>query len=467
MIYNDLDIGVIHIIGVGLHASDTYWASDVIIMMKFIFNDSTFSLQLLRTIGETYYKCADIGECISTAYRVKEGDFESWHEEWLKTAKRIHQYAEDCLAKNHLTSAKEAYLRASNYYRASGFLLIEPDDPRVLTTLDLSKDCFKKATSLFTYLVEPIQIPYEGTTLPGYFYHAVRGKINQDSKQIDQQQQLGDNKNTNNNINKNTTTTYPTLIVVGGFDSTLEELYASAAAAAVERGYNCLTFEGPGQGEVIYKKNLPFRYDWEKVVTPISDFVISNQNEFNADPKRIALMGISMGGYLAARAVAFEPRISAGVLYNGVYDGYDAIQTSFPKELLDALNTGNSEFVNTTLTNLMESDPNVKFNMKHGMRTTGTNSPYELIIGAKNYSVKDILKDIKIPTLVLDAEKEDSFPGQSKKVYDGLVSLPPESKKYILFTEEEGAEEHCQTGALAITHQRVFDWLDEMLNDNS
>ena len=86
--------------------------------------------------------------------------------------------------------------------------------------------------------------------------------------------------------------------MVGGFDSTLEELYAYAAAAAVERGYNCLTFEGPGQGEVIYKKNLPFRYDWEKVATPISDFVISNQNEFNVNPKRIALMGISMGGYL-------------------------------------------------------------------------------------------------------------------------------------------------------------------------
>jgi hypothetical protein len=40
----------------------------------------------------------------------------------------------------------------------------------------------------------------------------------------------------------------PTLIAHGGFDSTLEELYASAAAPALERGYNCLTFEGPGQG---------------------------------------------------------------------------------------------------------------------------------------------------------------------------------------------------------------------------
>ncbi len=450
----------------GLYERNTYWTCHVVIMMKFIFNDPTFSLQLLRTIGETYYKCADIGECLSTAYRIKEGDFESWYEEWLKTAKRVHQYAEDCISKNHLTSAKEAYLRASNYYRVSGFLLIEPDDPRILTTLDLSKHCFKKATSLFTDLVESIQIPYEGTTLPGYFYHAVRRKINQNSKQIDQQQQLGDNKNTDNDINGNTTT-YPTLIVVGGFDSTLEELYASAAAAAVERGYNCLTFEGPGQGEVIYKKNLPFRYDWEKVVTPISDFVISNQNEFNVDPKRIALMGISMGGYLAARSAAFESHLSACILYNGVYDSYDAIQTGFPKELLDAVNAGNSEFVNTTLTNLMESDPNVKFNMKHGMRTTGTNSPYELIIGAKDFSVKDILKDIKIPTLVLDAEKEDSFPGQPKKVYDGLVSLPPESKKYILFTEEEGAEEHCQVGAYSITHQRVFDWLDEIFKISS
>lgn len=441
-------------------------------MMKFIFDDPTFSLQLLRTIGQTYYKCADIGECVSTAYRIKEGDFESWHEEWLKTATRIHQYAEDCESKNHLVSAKEAYLRASNYYRVSGFLLIEPHDPRILTTLDLSKYCFKKAISLFTNTVKSIQIPYEGTTLPGYFYHAGRkNETSQNNKQIGEKQQQRqqlevDNKIADNNIGEDTST-YPTLIVVGGFDSTLEELYASAAAAATERGYNCLTFEGPGQGEVIHKKNIPFRYDWEKVVTPIVDFVISNKNEFNVDPKRIALMGISMGGYLAARAAAFESRLSACILYNGVYDSYDAIQTGFPQELIDAVNAGNSEFVNTALTNVMETDPNIRFNIKHGMRTTGAISPYELIKRAKDFSVKGILKNIETPTLVLDAEKEDSFPGQPKKVYDGLISLPPESKKYILFTTEEGAEEHCQTGALAITHQRVFDWLDEALKNNN
>ncbi len=76
-----------------------------------------------------------------------------------------------------------------------------------------------------------------------------------------------------------------------------------------------------------------------------------------------------------------------------------------------------------TLTDLMELDLNVKFNMKHGMWTTGTNSPYELIIGAKKYSTKDILNYIKCPTLVLEGEKDDSFPGQPKKVYEGLISL--------------------------------------------
>ncbi|HXT85180.1 MAG TPA: hypothetical protein VN704_12770 [Verrucomicrobiae bacterium] len=43
--------------------------------------------------------------------------------------------------------------------------------------------------------------------------------------------------------------------------------------------------------------------------------------------------------------------------------------------------------------------------------------------------------------------------------------MPPSLKKYIIFTTEEGAEEHCQSGAPAITNQRIFDWLDETFNN--
>ena len=399
--------------------------------MKIVFQDPTFSLQLLRTIGQTYYKGADIGECLSTAYRIKEGDFESWYTEWLKTAKRVHRYANDCLAANHKVSAGEAYLRACNYYRAAEFLLIDPEDSRIQTTWGSSKECFINAGRLFSPTIESIEIPYEGTNLPGHFYH-----VKEDS-------------------NNNTITPRPTLIVHGGFDSTLEELYTSAAAPALERGYNCLTFEGPGQGGVIRKQKIPFRHDWEKVVIPVMDYALTRDKEI--DPNRIALMGISMGGYLAARAAAFEHRISACILYNGVYDGYDAFASGFPQSLRQAVENGNIDVVNTVVGILSDLDSNMRFNLNHGMWTTGTNSPFELIQGSKQYSIKNIAQNIKCPTLILEAENDDSFPGQPKKVYDALTC----PKKYILFTTEEGAEEHCQCGAPAISNQRIFDWLDE------
>jgi hypothetical protein len=55
----------------------------------------------------------------------------------------------------------------------------------------------------------------------------------------------------------------------------LEELYTSAAAPALERGYNCLTFEASGDGGVIPKQKIPFRYDLEKVVIHVVDFALT------------------------------------------------------------------------------------------------------------------------------------------------------------------------------------------------
>src|SRR5205085_9361300 len=66
------------------------------ILMKLVFRDQTFSFELLRAIGYTVYDGADIGECLATAARIKEGDVESWHTEWTRTAQRVPKIAEDC-----------------------------------------------------------------------------------------------------------------------------------------------------------------------------------------------------------------------------------------------------------------------------------------------------------------------------------------------------------------------------------
>jgi dienelactone hydrolase len=73
--------------------------------------------------------------------------------------------------------------------------------------------------------------------------------------------------------------------------------------ARIERGYNVLTFDGPGQYGPIHRERMPFRTDWEPVVTPIVDFALSLPG---VDPERIVLMGVSMGGVLAPRAAALR-----------------------------------------------------------------------------------------------------------------------------------------------------------------
>ena len=138
---------------------------------------------------------------------------------------------------------------------------------------------------------------------------------------------------------------------------------------------------------IFIKQKIPFRYDWKKVVTSVLEFMISKRNLAQIQ-KRIALIGICRGGYLAVGLLYLNHRISAVILYNGVYDGYDSIKSGFLKSLLDAIEEGNSEFVNMIIYNLMESKSNIKFNIKHEMWTTGTSSPYELISQLRNIQLK-------------------------------------------------------------------------------
>ena len=274
---------------------------------ELIFKSHQYSFQCLRTMGYASTGGADIGECLTTAYRITEGDNESWYTEWLHTSKRLEKTAKRFFAKGHTKSAKEAYFRASNYYRTAEFFLHDnPDDPRILKTWGKSRACFLKAATLSEHPIKPVRIPFEETTLPGYLC-------------------LVDNSSMKR----------PLLIIHSGFDGTAEELYFEIGALAVERGFNCLLFEGPGQGEVIRKQKIPFRPNWESVVTPVVDFALTLPE---VDPENIGLIGFSFGGYLAPRAVAFEHRIKVCVANGGVYDFYDnSIKKSPPgtEKILD------------------------------------------------------------------------------------------------------------------------------------
>lgn len=400
--------------------------------MNIVFQDPAFSFQLQRTIGHTYYDGADIEECLSTAYRIKEGDFESWYEEWLMTADRVCKIADKCLADGHNVSARDAYLRASNYYRTAEFYLHgDPSDPRILETWGKSRECFIKAGQLFSPPVETVEIPYEGTTLPGYFFRV-------------------DDSGTHR----------PTLILQTGFDGTAEELYFAGCAAALRRGYNCLAFEGPGQGRVIREQKIPFRPEWEKVVAPVVDYALTRPE---VDPDHIALMGLSLGGYFAPRAAAYEHRIAACIANGGVFDPFEGLVSKYPEspEVVKEYIIQNPSDFDVEMREKAKSDTGLRWAMEQGMWTFAAASPSEWMLKFANYTMEGRADKITCPTLVCDADADQNFPGQAKKLYDALTC----PKEFMLFTVEDAAEEHCQVGAHAISHQRIFDWLDKTFTE--
>ena len=108
--------------------------------MTFLFNDRSFSFETLRALGYTPYGGADIGEVTSTASRIPDGDENAWYSEWRALAERIHADADRSAADGHSVSARESYLRASNYYRVCEFYLRvdSSNDPEVRAAGQLS-----------------------------------------------------------------------------------------------------------------------------------------------------------------------------------------------------------------------------------------------------------------------------------------------------------------------------------------
>ncbi len=395
--------------------------------VEFIFKDRQYSFQALRTIGYAVSGGADIGECLRTLYNIKEGDDEGWYAAWFNTGQERGAAGDAFLASGSRISARQEYLRASNYFRnAEFFLRADPNDQRILFASRKSRDNFMKWARLADFPVKPLRIPFEGTTLPGYYLQA-----------------------------DGTGKKRPLLIIHSGFDGTAEELYLEAAHFALQRGYNCLIFEGPGQGKVIREQNIPFRPNWETVLTPVVDFALEMKG---VDRERIALMGISLGGYLAPRAVAFERRIKACIANGGIYDLH-AVSRLTPEQEKALDTEDGARDMDREIYEMMKTNPSLRWVFGNGMFTFHTKTPSGWLRMTRAYTMKNLAEKIQCQMLVVDSEGDKDMPGQARQLYDALTC----PKTFLLFTKADAAEEHCQMGAVLISNQRILDWLDRIM----
>ncbi len=397
-------------------------------VLKLHFDDPSYDYEFKRTMSYAVSGGADINECLMAAQGIILGQGDTWYEAWHKPAAQLEAMAVKALADGRKATARESLLRASNYHRTAEFFLHgNPKDPRIISSWRASRQTFRQAAEFMNHPIETIAIPYgPRNRLPGYLLKP----------------------DASNKPRK-------TLLLQTGFDGTAEELYLDIGWYAVKRGYNVLIFEGPGQGGALRERHLFFRPDWEKVVTPVVDYALLRPE---LDPKRLALMGLSMGGYLAPRAAAIEHRLAALVANPGNFDMYGSQRPS--KAEWAEMNQDPAK-TNQFLRARMAKDIGFRWWINNGMFTTGRKTPLAFMHFWSRFRLTDqIAAQIKCPTLVVvGAGDHFSSEAEQRLLYEKLTA----PKTLLVFGPHSPARQHCQVGAVLQGNAAIFDWLDATL----
>ncbi len=267
-----------------------------------MFTLSDLDFETLLAFGAIGYGCAEFGELVTAVNQVNTAavSYQTYYDTFLALAQRIGTLADHELAAGHTVSALGAYLRASTYYYLClYFVLGTSARTREAGVYAAMQRCWQQASQLFEPPFETVRIPYGNRWLPGYL-------LRPDDRPVRR----------------------PTVILNNGADAQNITLYSYGGADAIERGHNALIFEGPGQGSMLFERGVPFRPDWENVITPIVDYLRSRPE---VDTSRIALIGLSMGGELVIRAAAFEHRLAAVVADPGILSLWLLFQTGYPR----------------------------------------------------------------------------------------------------------------------------------------
>ncbi|MGO9107853.1 MAG: alpha/beta hydrolase family protein, partial [Thermoguttaceae bacterium] len=369
------------------------------------FATQTFHYEALRNAGYILSNCADLGEILETVKVIAEGDVQSWYTAWKATADRVLALAErtqDPLSKGG------AYLRASTYRRMAEFLL-PPDDPKRPESLEKTGSYFFKGLDTLGIRYERLTVPYGAGSLRALYFPGPQGAE-----------------------------TKPLLMFGGGFDSILEEYYPNFAEAALKRGYSVLAYEGPGQGQALRKYGLTYTPEWEKPVQAVLDEFLNTR----AKPPKIVLIGMSMGGYFAPRAAAFEGRIDGVVAYDTCYD-FGALA---------------APLVAAAKNPLAMNSIAVSWAYRNAMWTMGTKDVDETLQACAAYTLAPVADRIRQDVMILAGTEDHFIPfHQTADFEKALVNARSVTTR--IFDGPSGGAGHCQPGALTLYHAAVFDWL--------
>ncbi len=352
----------------------------------------------------------EIGEVDEVARALQpfaqSGDAEAWEAAWRRMADRVAGLARRDEAAGHRLSAGGKYLRAAAY-RFVGERQVPPSSPRKLEGYKEFLADFYRGVELSGMPLERVEVPYEGTSMPALFLPA------------------------------QVSSPAPTMIYVDGFDICKEVMWLVLRDAFARRGVHCLFVDTPGVGEMLRLRGVPTRPDYEVPVAACVDYL---QGRPDVLGDRIGVMGVSLGGYYAPRAAAFEPRLRCCVAWGAIWD-YGATWER--------------------RRNLRPDSPVSvpAFQLAWVMGVEGFEAALER---TRAFTLAEVMPRIRCPLLIVHGAEDRQIPlADAERAFQAATGTAVKELK--VFTAAEGGTQHCQLDNRSLAIDYITDWVADHL----
>lgn len=324
------------------------------------FEDADFDFEARAALGRVVNGIGDVGLVLATLDQIVDGDSQNWFDAWQKMASAMAGRGDEAAGHGHHETASWALLTASAFY-AKALTAVDglADQSVLLPTFREQQRCWEGFIDASQGRFVRVQIPYEGTTLPGYL-------LRPDSTKVPR----------------------PTLVMTNGSDGSLAGMVGEGATEALNRGWNAFLYDGPGQQSMLFERGVPFRYDWEAVLTPVID-ILAVRPDVNASA--LTGYGVSQGGYWITRAVAFEHRMVAAVADPGIVDVSTGWTAHLPQALLGLLHSGQKDAFNQAMA-AAGGIATAARTLAFRSRPYGVSDPFDLFTEVEKYQVRDLAR---------------------------------------------------------------------------
>lgn len=336
----------------------------------------------------------------------------AWVDAWAGLAERLQGFAARDEAAGHPCSAGRKYRRAC-IYAFTAERMASHKEPRKAALYATMVACFAKSMALRREPVEEVLVPYEGTTLPALFHKAPGAGPR------------------------------PAMIHFDGFDVTKEWMSLSGIADEfARRGISTLMLDHPGIGAALRLQGLSMNPDSERWAKAALDWL---ETRADVDARRVGVVAMSLGGYYAPRAAAFEQRLACCIAWGARWDNAG----SHGRILRDASAA-------RSVTNWVE----------HALWYYGAVDVDEAERKIAQMTLDGVIDKVRCPLLVVHGAGDRQVPldQAERTVREATASRRAELR---VFGADEGGVEHVNGDLFSVAMDAMADWAADVLEPKS